>query len=181
MTHKATPDLSIERHALGIVSASPTAIRYVREFWAEYAEVFRALRATLAFSRLEGIRQLGLKRGTFGVPALMVPFCGGQEAETTALDPFTRRDHSERMCATALSLCALHGVTTVAALHAAVAALLHDIGHPAFSHTVEPILKRHGLGLVRRLIEQLGAKAVIDSNSGTAWTIDLPVESPAPS
>ncbi len=41
--------------------------------------------------------------------------------------------------------------------------------------------KRHGLGLVRRLIEQLGAKAVIDSNSGTAWTIDLPVESPAPS
>ncbi len=145
MTQKIPSPPSIERRALDIVSASPTATRHVSEFWAEYAEVFHALRATLAFARLDGIRQLGLKRGTLGVPGTMVPFCGGQEAGTTALDPFTRRDHSERMCATALSLCALHGVTPAAMLHAAVAALLHDIGHPAFSHTVEPILHRHGL------------------------------------
>lgn len=145
MTHAAASAMPIERHALGIVSMSPTAVGFVREFFAEYGEVFAALCGTLAFSRLAGIRQLGLKRGTLGVPPTMVPFCEGREDATVALDPFTRRDHSERMCATALSLCAMHGVTKVAALHAAVAGLLHDIGHPAFSHTVEPILRRHGL------------------------------------
>ena len=36
--------------------------------------------------------------------------------------------------------------------------------------------KRHGLGLVRRLVEQVRGSASIDSSHGTVWTIKIPVE-----
>jgi two-component sensor histidine kinase len=36
--------------------------------------------------------------------------------------------------------------------------------------------KRHGLGLVRRLVEQVRGSAIVDSGHGTLWTIQIPVE-----
>jgi two-component sensor histidine kinase len=36
--------------------------------------------------------------------------------------------------------------------------------------------KRHGLGLVRRLVEQVRGSASIDSEHGTIWTVKIPVE-----
>jgi two-component sensor histidine kinase len=36
--------------------------------------------------------------------------------------------------------------------------------------------KRHGLGLVRRLVEQVRGSAVVESDQGTVWTIKIPVE-----
>jgi two-component sensor histidine kinase len=36
--------------------------------------------------------------------------------------------------------------------------------------------KRHGLGLVRRLVEQVRGSAVVNSEHGTVWTIKIPVE-----
>jgi two-component sensor histidine kinase len=36
--------------------------------------------------------------------------------------------------------------------------------------------KRHGLGLVRRLVEQVRGSATVDSCHGTVWTIKIPVE-----
>jgi len=36
--------------------------------------------------------------------------------------------------------------------------------------------KRHGLGLVRRLVEQARGSAIVDSNHGTVWRIQIPVE-----
>jgi two-component sensor histidine kinase len=36
--------------------------------------------------------------------------------------------------------------------------------------------KRHGLGLVRRLVEQVRGSVVVDSARGTVWTIRIPVE-----
>jgi two-component sensor histidine kinase len=36
--------------------------------------------------------------------------------------------------------------------------------------------KRHGLGLVRRLVEQIRGSAVVESSHGTVWTIKIPVE-----
>jgi two-component sensor histidine kinase len=36
--------------------------------------------------------------------------------------------------------------------------------------------KRHGLGLVRRLVEQVRGSATIDSDHGTVWTIRVPLE-----
>jgi two-component sensor histidine kinase len=35
--------------------------------------------------------------------------------------------------------------------------------------------KRHGLGLVRRLVEQVRGIASLDSENGTVWTIKIPV------
>lgn len=35
--------------------------------------------------------------------------------------------------------------------------------------------KRHGLGLVRRLVEQVGGISRLDSEKGTVWTIEIPV------
>jgi two-component sensor histidine kinase len=39
--------------------------------------------------------------------------------------------------------------------------------------------KRHGLGLVRRLVEQVRGIASLDSENGTVWTIKIPVPSSA--
>jgi two-component sensor histidine kinase len=36
--------------------------------------------------------------------------------------------------------------------------------------------KRHGLGLVRRLVEQVRGSAIVDSRHGTVWTISIPIE-----
>ncbi len=36
--------------------------------------------------------------------------------------------------------------------------------------------KRHGLGLVRRLVEQVRGSALVESEHGTVWTIKIPVE-----
>jgi two-component sensor histidine kinase len=35
--------------------------------------------------------------------------------------------------------------------------------------------KRHGLGLVRRLVEQVRGSVIVDSDRGTVWTIKIPV------
>jgi two-component sensor histidine kinase len=40
--------------------------------------------------------------------------------------------------------------------------------------------KRHGLGLVRRLVEQVRGSAIVNSDQGTVWTIKIPVEHMAP-
>jgi two-component sensor histidine kinase len=40
--------------------------------------------------------------------------------------------------------------------------------------------KRHGLGLVRRLVEQVRGSAIVDSGHGTVWTIRIPLERVAP-
>jgi two-component sensor histidine kinase len=36
--------------------------------------------------------------------------------------------------------------------------------------------KRHGLGLVRRLVEQVRGSAIVDSDHGTVWTIKIPIQ-----
>jgi two-component sensor histidine kinase len=37
--------------------------------------------------------------------------------------------------------------------------------------------KRHGLGLVRRLMEQVEGSAELSSDHGTKWTLTFPIES----
>ena len=38
-----------------------------------------------------------------------------------------------------------------------------------------PDSKRHGLGLVRRLVEQVRGTALVKSDGGTVWTIQIPL------
>ncbi|TBW35818.1 GAF domain-containing protein [Siculibacillus lacustris] len=45
--------------------------------------------------------------------------------------------------------------------------------------TVDPEGRRHGLGLVRRLVEQLGGSVTVDFTPGTLWTIRFPIRSAA--
>ena len=40
--------------------------------------------------------------------------------------------------------------------------------------------KRHGVGLVRRLVTQVGGTLNLRLGGGTTWTIDFPVPSGAP-
>ena len=37
--------------------------------------------------------------------------------------------------------------------------------------------KRHGLGLVKRLIEQVGGSATLRSDRGSEWTLTFPISS----
>jgi two-component sensor histidine kinase len=39
----------------------------------------------------------------------------------------------------------------------------------------KPDSKRHGLGLVRRLVEQVHGIAMVNSDHGTTWTIGIPI------
>ena len=41
----------------------------------------------------------------------------------------------------------------------------------------KPESKRHGLGLVRRLIEQVDGTVALESSHGTTWTIRFPAQS----
>ena len=42
-----------------------------------------------------------------------------------------------------------------------------------------PGSKRHGVGLIRRLAEQMHGTAELRADRGTAWTFRFPVEAPA--
>jgi two-component sensor histidine kinase len=42
-----------------------------------------------------------------------------------------------------------------------------------------PLSKRHGLGLVRRLMEQVGGTIHVASDHGTKWTLAIPTLSEA--
>lgn len=139
------PETRVEAHALAFLSSSPIASARVGRFFPAASEMVADLTGTDAFQRLSGVSQLGIKRGTRNVPALMQPFCGGRTGDSVELPSFSRRDHSERACGMAVALCALHRLPEEDTRLAAAAALCHDIGHPAFSHTVEPILARRGI------------------------------------
>jgi two-component sensor histidine kinase len=49
------------------------------------------------------------------------------------------------------------------------------IGDNGGGFKAKPDSKRHGLGLVRRLVEQVHGTAIVDSDHGTTWTIVIPL------
>jgi len=71
------------------------------------------------------------------------------------------------------------GATTVSVRHAVgddgMAIMTISDNGKGFKAKAES--KRHGLGLVHRLIEQVRGTAIVDSEHGTAWTIKFPVQS----
>jgi two-component sensor histidine kinase len=68
------------------------------------------------------------------------------------------------------------GATTVSVRHAAgsIDMATMTISDNGKGFKVNGESKRHGLGLVRRLVEQVRGTAMVDSNHGTVWTIQFP-------
>ncbi len=133
-------------YANELLASSPEAAQRARRFFLEADDgLLDTCVQSRAMRRMEGISQLGLKRGTRGIPNVMIPFCDGREDEITAMRSVTRLEHSQRVCAAMVALCSLQRIPFEAMRHAAVGALFHDAGHPPFSHTVEPVLTRRHL------------------------------------
>ncbi len=150
----------IASYAVRELSYAPSAAGYAQTFFREHGPLLDTCADASAMRRLDGIAQLGLKRGTHRVPAAMVPPCGGRMADTTPIESVTRREHSERTCGAMVAFCALHRVPFDEMRHSALAALFHDVGHPPFSHTTEPVLIRHG----RPHHEEVGQRVVREND-----------------
>ncbi len=66
------------------------------------------------------------------------------------------------------------GAIRVALTRSATGALL-TIGDDGIGFVEPPTSKRHGLGLVRRLMEQIGGAVRVVSDRGTKWTLAFPM------
>jgi two-component sensor histidine kinase len=66
------------------------------------------------------------------------------------------------------------GAIRVALTRSATDALL-TIGDDGVGFVEPPTSKRHGLGLVRRLMEQIGGAVRVVSDRGTKWTLAFPM------
>lgn len=69
-----------------------------------------------------------------------------------------------------------HGVIRVAVHHAMTtdALAILKVGDDDIGFTLQPENKRHGLGLVRRLVEQVGGSISLDAGDGALWTVWFP-------
>ncbi len=69
------------------------------------------------------------------------------------------------------------GIVTVTLTHTAGADLATlKVSDNGAGFTEQPGSKRHGVGLVRRLIHQVHGNATLQTNEGTAWTLQFPVQ-----
>lgn len=144
--------------ASALADRSIGALQYIARFAREHGAAVEELDATRAIARMGGVSQIGLKRSTLGVPNAMVPFCGGEMGKTAPVAGVTRLEHTHRMCGATLALAAIHRLPFDRALHACVASLFHDAGHPPYSHALEYLLDR--LGIERH--ETLGERLVLE-------------------
>ena len=87
--------------------------------------------ATAAFQRLKEIRFLG------AIDYCLVPSPNGQPGTIR----YTRYQHSLGVMRLAQMYCDIQGVPSTKRQLVCAAALLHDIGHPPLSHSMEPVFK----------------------------------------
>ena len=87
--------------------------------------------ATPAFQRLREIRFLG------AIDYRLIPWPNGKPGATR----YTRYQHSLGVMRLARLYCDIQGVPCAKRRLVCAAALLHDIGHPPLSHSMEPVFK----------------------------------------
>ena len=87
--------------------------------------------ATTAFQRLKRIRFLG------AIDYCLIPWPNGKPGATR----YTRYQHSLGVLQLARRYCKIRGVVSAKRRLICAAALLHDIGHPPLSHSMEPVFK----------------------------------------
>jgi hypothetical protein len=95
------------------------------------ADLIKSLAATHAFKRLSDVRFLG------ALDYLLVAHPNGN----TSNKRYTRLQHSLGVAALAKSYLDVKKHTPQQRLLCVAAAMLHDIGHPPFSHTLEPVFE----------------------------------------
>ena len=93
------------------------------------ADLIEALSSTRAFNRLKDIRFLG------SLDYFLVSRPNGR------VKRYTRYQHSLGVAALAKAYLTLRHHTPEQRLLCVAAAMLHDVGHPPFSHTLEPVFK----------------------------------------
>jgi uncharacterized protein len=98
--------------------------------------LFLEILETPAFQRLHSVRFLG------AIDYFLIRAPNGYRGNIR----YTRFQHSVGVAALALRYCELAGLTGPTRRLVFTAALLHDVGHPPFSHSLEPIFReRYGL------------------------------------
>ena len=93
--------------------------------------LLRDLAKTPAFQRLNDIRFLG------AIDFRLIPSPNGKPGATR----YTRYEHSLGVVRLARMYCASQDMQAADRQLVCVAALLHDIGHPPLSHSMEPVFK----------------------------------------
>ena len=95
-------------------------------------QLVNALSQTAAFKRLADIRFLG------ALDYCLVSQPNGNQGHSR----FTRAQHSVGVATLSIAYLRLRSHSPKQSLACVAAAMLHDIGHPPFSHTLEPLFKQ---------------------------------------
>lgn len=134
---------SMREQVLHLVVRDDGVRASVETFFDRYQASFRDLRACHAMNRLNGLMQLGVKRN----PA-MDAFVGlpGRGAVRVRTEPYVhdRSTHSRLVASHMVALCLLLRRPPEDAATAAFGALLHDVGHCAYSHDGDELLVARG-------------------------------------
>jgi uncharacterized protein len=96
-------------------------------------QLVNALAQTTAFKRLADIRFLG------ALDYCLVSQPNGNQGHSR----FTRAQHSIGVATLSIAYLRLRPHNPKQSLACVAAAMLHDIGHPPFSHTIEPLFQHH--------------------------------------
>ncbi len=136
MPDKAPKDVPVKNTARKVLSAPPPPHQFREPKDIAQAtggtQLLIDLIATKAFQRLKEVRFLG------AIDYSEVPHPNGQSRRIR----YTRYQHSIGVMQLALFYAKLRNINTERRGILAAAALLHDIGHPPLSHTVEPVFKQ---------------------------------------
>lgn len=135
---------SMMGHVRAIVPQDDVAER-VREFFRLYGEALEVACALPVMTRLRCVSQLGAKYNTVAHPLTMPVEVNGALAQLKPVPVMSRWQHSRAVASHAIAIGLRLGWEHKRVLESALGALCHDLGHPMFSHAVEPVLARYGL------------------------------------
>jgi hypothetical protein len=131
-------------HVRAMVPQEAVAER-AQKFFQVYGDALELVCALPVMNRLRCVSQLGAKYNTVAHPLTMPVEVNGALAQLRPVPLMSRWQHSRAVAAHAIAIGLRLGWEHKRVLESALGALCHDLGHPMFSHVVEPVLARYGL------------------------------------